>query len=99
MQCSTMQYSQEISFAESAIAAVLSGMYLSSCPSISFCLEDLALPAFSRGVLTCPTLPCPTQVRWYDLRYTITASGPGMTCSDTHFCPLSVRCCFCSCVC
>jgi hypothetical protein len=31
------------------------------------------------------------QVRWYDYSYIITASGPGMSCADTHFCPLPVR--------
>ena len=31
------------------------------------------------------------QIRWYDLRYTITASGTAMSCADKYFCPLPVR--------
>jgi hypothetical protein len=30
------------------------------------------------------------QIRWYDLKYTITASGSNMNCADKFFCPLPV---------
>lgn len=30
------------------------------------------------------------EIRWYDLRYIITASGTAMSCSHPHFCPLTV---------